>query len=96
MLLKECHDGLLAGDGGAKHTITFFKKSSYWPNLKDDAEEYVKTCLTCQQNRPLNKKQAGLLRLVSIPEGPWESVSMNFMVSLPPLKGFDVIMAVVD
>jgi len=61
LLLKECHDGLLTGHGGAKCTITFFKKSYYWPNLKDDAKEYVKTCLTCQQNRTLNKKQAGLL-----------------------------------
>jgi hypothetical protein len=46
-LLKECHDGPLAGHGGAKHTTTFLKKSYYWPNLKDDAEEYMKTCLTC-------------------------------------------------
>jgi hypothetical protein len=55
-LLKECHDGPLVGHGGAKRTITFLKKSYYWPNLKDCAEEYVKTCLTCQQNRTLNKK----------------------------------------
>jgi hypothetical protein len=55
-ILKECHDGLLAGHGGAKHTTTFLKKSYYWLNLKDSAEEYVKTCLTCQQNRTLNKK----------------------------------------
>jgi hypothetical protein len=49
-ILKECHDGLLAGHGGAKHTITFLRKSYYWPNLKDSAEEYVKTYFTCQQN----------------------------------------------
>ncbi len=70
-LLRECHDGPLAGHGGAKRTTTFLKKSYYWPNLKDCAEEYVKTCLTCQQNRTLNKKQAGLLQPLSIPEGPW-------------------------
>jgi hypothetical protein len=64
--------------------------------LKDSAEEYVKTCLTCQQNRTLNKKQAGLLQLLPIPEGRWESVSMDFMVSLPPSRGFDAIMVVVD
>jgi hypothetical protein len=96
VLLKECHDGLLTGHGGAKCTITIFKKSYYWPNLKDDVEEYVKTCLTCQQNRTLNKKQAGLLQPLPIPKGPWESVSMDFMVSLPPSKGFDAIMVVVD
>jgi hypothetical protein len=95
-ILKECHDGPLAAHGGAKRTITFLKKSYYWPNLKDNVEEYVKTCLTCQQNRTLNKKQAGLLQPLPIPEGPWESVSMDFMVSLPPSRGFDAIMVVVD
>jgi hypothetical protein len=81
--LKECHDGPLAGHGGAKRTTTFLKKSYYWPNLKDNVEEYVKTCLTCQQNQTLNKKQAGLLHPLPIPEGSWENVSMDFMVSLP-------------
>jgi len=47
VLLKECHDGPLAGHGGAKRTTTFLKKSYCWPNLKDDAKEYVKTYLTC-------------------------------------------------
>ncbi len=94
VLLKECHDGPLVGHGGAKRTTTFLKKSYYWPNLKEDAEEYVKTCLTCQQNRVVNKKQTGLLRPLPIPEGPWENVSMDFMVSLPPSRGFDAIMVV--
>jgi hypothetical protein len=48
VFLKECHDGPLAGHGGAKRTTTFLKKSYYWPNLKDDAKKYVKTYLTCQ------------------------------------------------
>ncbi len=50
VLLKECHDGPLASHGGVKGTTTFLKKSYYWPNLKDDVEEYVKICLICQQN----------------------------------------------
>jgi hypothetical protein len=94
--LKECQDGPLPSHGGAKRTTTFLKKSYNWPNLKDDAEQYVKTCLTYQQNRTLNKKQASLLQPLPIPQGPWESVSMDFMVSLPPSKGFDAIMVVVD
>jgi hypothetical protein len=84
------------GHGDVKHTTTFLKKSYYWPNLKDDAEEYVKTCLTCQQNRTFNKKQIGLFRPLSIPERPWESVFMDFMVNLPPSRGFDAIMVVVN
>jgi hypothetical protein len=42
------------------------------------------------------KKQVGLLRPLPIPEGSWESVSMDFMVSLPPSRGFDAIMVMVD
>jgi hypothetical protein len=67
-----------------------------WERVKDDVEEYVKTCLACQQNQTFNKKQARLLRPLPIPNGPWENVSMDFMVSLPPLRGFDAIMVVVD
>jgi hypothetical protein len=75
VLSKECHDESLAGHGGAKHTTTFLKKSYYWPNLKDDVKEYVKTCLTCQQNRTLNKKQAGLLQPLPVLKSLWEIVS---------------------
>ncbi len=83
-------------NGGAKRTTTFLKKSYYWPNLKEDAKEYMNICLTCQQNRVLNKKQAGLFRPLPISERRWESVSMDFMVNLPLLRGFDAIMVVVD
>jgi hypothetical protein len=51
---------------------------------------------TCQQNQTLNKKKAGLLRPSQILEGLWESVSMDFMVSLPPSRGLDAIMVAVD
>jgi hypothetical protein len=37
-----------------------------------------------------------LLQPLPIIEGLWESVSMDFMVSLPPSRGFDAIMVVVD
>jgi hypothetical protein len=57
------------GHGGAKHTITFFKKTYYWPNLKDDVKEYVKTYLICQKIEHSIKKQTRLLRLLSNRKG---------------------------
>jgi len=50
VFMKECHDGLFAGHGGATCTITFLKKTYYWPNLKNNAKEYVKIYLISQQN----------------------------------------------
>ena len=59
-------------------------------------EQYVKSCMTCQQNRTQFRKEAGLLRPLSVPTKCWESVSMDFMIHLQESKGFDSIMVVVD
>ncbi len=94
LILRGCED-----EGSHSQVSSYFESWTLdgLSNIqKDDAKEYMKTCLTCQQNWTLNKKQAGLLRPLPIPEGRWESVSMDFMVSLPPSRGFDAIMMVVD
>ena len=95
-LLKECHDGPVAGHRGVKPTLAELVKNYYWPNLRDDVEQYVKSCVTCQQNRTQFRKEAGLLRPLPIPTKCWESVSMDFMTHLQESKGFDSIMVVVD
>ena len=50
-LLKECHDGPVAGHRDVKPTLAELVKNYYWPNLPDDVEQYVKSCVTCQQTR---------------------------------------------
>ena len=95
-LLKECHDGPVAGHRGVKPTLVELVKNYYWPNLRDDVEQYVKSCVTCQQNRAQFRKEAGLLRPLPIPTKCWKSVSMDFKTHLPESKGFDSIMVVVD
>ena len=95
-LLKECHNGPVAGHRGVKPTLAELVKNYYWPNLRDDVEQYVKSCVTCQQNRTQFRKEAGLLRPLPIPSKCWKSVSMDFMTHLPESKGFDSIMVVVD
>ena len=95
-LLKECHDGSMAGHRGVKPPLAELVKIYYWPNLRDDVEQYVKSCVTCQQNRTQFRKEAGLLRPLPIPTKCWESVSMDFMTHLLESKEFDSIMVVVD
>ena len=59
-------------------------------------EQYVKLCVTCQQNRTQFRKEAGLLRPLPIPTKCWKSVSMDFMTHFLESKGFDSIIVVVD
>ena len=81
--LKECHDGPVARHRGVKPTLTELVKNYYWPYLWDDVEQYVKSCVTCQQNRTQFRKEARLLRPLLIPTKCWENVSMDFMTHLP-------------
>ena len=46
-LLKECHDGLMAGHHGVKPTLAELLKNYYWPNFGDDVEQYRKSYVTC-------------------------------------------------
>ena len=95
-LLKECHDGPMAGHRGVKPILAELVKIYYWPNLRDDVEQYVKSCVTCQQNRTQFRKEAKLLRPLPISTKSWKSISIDFMTHLPESTGFDSIMVVVD
>ncbi len=54
------------------------------------------TCVKCQNTKFIYKKKYGLYRLLSIPNKPWENVSMDFMTQLFKCNGMDAIFLVVD
>ena len=91
--IKECHDSLWAGHPGLKHTLALIKKVYYWTQLRDDAEAYVRTCLACQQDKTEKHALGGLLEPLPIPKRPWESVSMDFITSLPNSEGYGSIIS---
>ena len=56
--------------------------------MRDDIEAYVQTCLVCQQDKMDHQLPAGLLELLPATIRPWESVSINFIKSLPKSEGY--------
>ncbi|KAJ4699844.1 Ty3/gypsy retrotransposon protein [Melia azedarach] len=64
--------------------------------MREDVEAYVRTCLVCQQDKIEQRASGGLLEPLPIPERPWESVSMDFITSLPKSEGYGSIIVVVD
>ncbi|KAG9458138.1 hypothetical protein H6P81_002646 [Aristolochia fimbriata] len=95
-ILRECHDTLWAGHPGQRRTIALVTRHFYWPGLEEDVEEYVRTCLVCQQDKVERRRPGCLLDPLPIPSRPWVSVSMDFISNLRRTEGVDAIMVVVD
>jgi len=68
----------------------------YWPKLKQDVKEFVRTCTICQQAKSKHVLPAGLLQPLPIPNQAWEDIAMDFITGLPNSSGFTVIMVVID
>ncbi|KAL0416333.1 UNVERIFIED_CONTAM: Transposon Ty3-I Gag-Pol polyprotein [Sesamum latifolium] len=95
-LISECQDTLWAGHQGKERTYALVQRAYYWPQMRDDVETYVLTCLICQQDKADHQKKAGLLQPLPIPTRPWESVSMDYISELPKVGDLGSIIVVVD
>ena len=72
------------------------KSAYYWPQIQDEVEAYVRTCLVCQQDKVEQQQPRGLLEPLSIAECPWDNVIMDFIIGLPKSEDNDSIIVVVD
>ncbi|KZV19760.1 hypothetical protein F511_06291 [Dorcoceras hygrometricum] len=95
-LLKDTHDSQWAGHTVVNRMMDLLSRKFYWPNMDQDVEKYVKTCLVCHLDKSELTKEAGLLQPLSIPERPWKSISMDFILGFPNVGGMASILIVVD
>ena len=96
-ILYECHDSPSAGHPRICKTYAHLQRNSYWPRMHKDVEEYVMHCQKCQVNKAECLKASGLLHPLEIPNGKWESISMDFIGGLSTKNcGYGSIWVVVD
>ena len=51
--------------------------------MKDDIQKFCESCQKCQMNKPTNHAPYGLLKTLTVPNKPWESIGIDFMGLLP-------------
>uniref|UniRef100_A0A8C5LR95 Gypsy retrotransposon integrase-like protein 1 n=1 Tax=Leptobrachium leishanense TaxID=445787 RepID=A0A8C5LR95_9ANUR len=90
------HDAPTAGHGGIRKTLDLILRHFWWPSVSLDVQKYVKTCDTCNRCKVPRTKVTGLLQPLPVPLRPWSSVSVDFIVDLPPSRKHTTIMVVVD
>jgi hypothetical protein len=95
-LLKEKHNGGLAGHFGHDKTFSKLNNSYYWLGMRTYVKKFMDICRICQHTKG-KRQNAGLYRPLPIPERSWDAVSMDFILGLPRTqRGCDLIFVVVD
>jgi transposase InsO family protein len=50
-IIRSLHEGNTAAHRGINATTSRIKERYWWPNVKDDVRDFIKTCDRCQKNR---------------------------------------------
>lgn len=64
--------------------------------MTHDIKKFVTNCTTCQANKPLNQKKAGLLQPLPQPKRVWEELTMDFITHLPQSLGHTTVWVICD
>jgi RNase H-like domain found in reverse transcriptase/Integrase zinc binding domain/Chromo (CHRromatin Organisation MOdifier) domain len=81
MLIAHSHE--IEGHLATFKTVRPLRKEYYWKSMISDTHKYVKSCHSCQTRKTAPTKQYGKNHPLPIPTGPWQIVSMDFLVNLP-------------
>ncbi|XP_057543336.1 uncharacterized protein LOC130821562 [Amaranthus tricolor] len=95
VLVKEVHEGSIAGHFGIQKTLDMLAKHFYWPKMLGTVGKHVLKCEPCHKAKVTFHK--GEYIPLPIAHKPWEHISMDFVMALPKTRrGKDAIMVVVD
>lgn len=76
-VLQQSHDSKHAGHFGYLKTLHMARRQFWWPRMKRDIENYVRSCATCTMMKMRQGRPPGLLQQVAAPSRPWEEIAME-------------------
>jgi len=95
--LQDHHDVPKQGHMGVRKTTKALVDRFYWKSLRQDAQEFVRTCDPCQRKKSRTESPLGHLQPLELPMKRWASVSMDFISPLPKTsRGHTGLLVVVD
>jgi len=88
------HDQVM-GHLGQWKTIELITQEYWWPRITEFVKAYIKGCAVCQTTkiRPPVKVP---LKPNKIPQGIWDTITMDFITDLLTSKGYNSILTIVD
>jgi hypothetical protein len=93
-VVQQYHDELM-GHPGEWKTIELITRDFWWPGITTFVKVYIKGCTTCQTTK-IKPPVKVPLKPNEIPQGIWETITMDFITDLPVSNRYDSILTVVD
>uniref|UniRef100_A0A3B3SXI1 Gypsy retrotransposon integrase-like protein 1 n=1 Tax=Paramormyrops kingsleyae TaxID=1676925 RepID=A0A3B3SXI1_9TELE len=90
------HTSLSSGHPGIATTARLISRRYWWPNWREEVEEFVLSCPMCAQHKADRHPPAGLLQTLPTPQRPWSHITLDFLTDLPCSQGHTVILTIVD
>ena len=96
--LREYHDARPAGHPGVGAMMKKVLKHLWWPTIHRDVHQYVRGCQTCQAAKVNTHPTAPPITPHDVAANPFpfKQVSVDLVTDLPPARGFDSILTIVD
>jgi hypothetical protein len=82
-LLSEAHDPIVSGHTGVRATKKRLQERVYWQGMNNDVHAYVTSCDSCQRFKVEQRRTAGLLQPLPIPQEPGYTLNLDFVTDLP-------------
>lgn len=96
ILLTKYHASPTGGHMGVTKTLARLSDNFTWTGIQKDVERFIIACVDCQHTKYESHEAVRLLCPLPVPFHPWEDLSMDFIVDLPPYQGNNTILVVVD
>ena len=71
MILHDKHDSKIAGHFGTYKTLERLKHNYHWHKMEEDVKDCVRTCDTCQCDKPNHHRQYGEFEPLDVPYRRW-------------------------
>lgn len=83
-LIQEIHEHPLHGHQGIHKTLERMKETYLFSRMKEKIKEILRKCDTCARTKIRRHKPYGKLQPLPVAQRPWESITFDFIVKLPP------------
>jgi hypothetical protein len=78
-IFQELHDKPIGGHQSMNRTYDRLKLFTSWPGMKQELEEYVRQCETCQKNKITQNNTRMPMKITTTPEVVWEKCALDIV-----------------